>query len=194
MEYERNYNVKNGKYCLASDPETLKDLPGLISFTSSASINTQPDYLDGELQDTLVSDQGLTGSLVMGSDPVDLMLDIKAKVAVANGTADREIKSTEKINLYFEFNDNKGTTGKVWLHNVIVTRPDSNLSQNTDNVNLNDTTLNFTVVGVNLKNNDGTTDYIEDGGTVKIYKTTSKPSSPEYANFGTYSIPKILSA
>ena len=55
------YNCKNGVYSV--DKTEVKPLPFLVSATLDKTINTKTIFGDGELQLSIISDQGSSGSL-----------------------------------------------------------------------------------------------------------------------------------
>lgn len=178
------YNCKNGVYSV--DKTEVKPLPFLVSSTLDKSINTKTIFGDGELQLSIISDQGSTGSLEVTARDDDFELDLGFLMEIAQGLAERQIIENKTISVGFEayrtFKNGITKTKKVWLLGVNVSPASDALSQNTETTNEATASYGLTVKGENLKS--GEDDYRdENGNTIKIYKITSLPGMEGYETF-----------
>ncbi len=180
------YNCKNGVYSV--DGTIVKPLTFLSAITLDRNINTTDKYGDGEVQLTLIRDSGLTGSIETTARDYELEEDLGYVLTLDNGSAEVQALQNKNISVGFEcyVTDNTGVTRtkKVWLLNVNVQPASTSLSQNTDTVNDNAASYGLTVKGINLKDNAGTGDYVdENGNTLKVFKVTSLPTNTGYETF-----------
>ena len=178
------YNCKNGVYSV--DRTEVKSLPFLVSVTLDKTINTKTIYGDGELQLSIISDRGSTGSLESTARDDDFETDLGFLMPIAQGLAERQVIENKNISVGFEvyrtYKDGTTKTKKVWLLGVNVSPASEALSQNKDTANEATASYGLTVKGENLKSGDD--DYRdENGNTVKIYKITSLPNMEGYATF-----------
>ena len=180
------YNCKNGVYSL--DGSTIKPLGYLSSVTLEKSISTNDIYGDGELQLSLLSDRGSTGTLEMTAKDEVFETDLGFSMAITQGLAEVQILENKTIDIGFECyitgSDGVTKTKKIWLLGVNVSPASDSLSQNTDTTNQNAASYGLTVKGVNLKNTAGTADYVDaNGNTKKVFKVRSLPSDTGYSTF-----------
>lgn len=180
------YNCKNGVYSV--DGSTIKPLGYLTANTLDANISTKDIYGDGELQLSMISDKGLTGSLEMTAHDEDFEKDLGYIQEIASGLARVQVLQNKTISVGFEcyITDSNGVTKtkKVWLFGVNVAPAGESLSQNTDTTNESTASYPITVKGVNLKASGGSADYVdENGNTIKVFKATSIPTDNGYATF-----------
>lgn len=178
------YNCKNGVYSV--DKTEVKPLPFLVSATLDKTINTKTIFGDGELQLSIISDQGSSGSLEVTARDDEFELDLGFLMQIAQGLAERQVVDNKTISVGYEayrtYKDGTTKTKKVWLLGVNVSPASDSLSQNTDTTNEATASYGLTVKGENLKSGDE--DYRdENGNTVKIYKITSMPDDDGYADF-----------
>ncbi len=190
----KEYNVKNGQYALA-DGE-LKSLTWLTKVALDADFGEQAIYGDGEEVLVLQNDKGYTGTLSMTAPDEDFEKDLGIIEELENGVAHVQRVSNPKVSIYFEAyfigSDGIQKTKKVWLFGVNVSKPSTALDQNTDNPNFADTDYGITVRGVNLKDNAGTSDFVDaNGNTQKVFRLSSVPADAGFATFeNTVPVPK----
>lgn len=182
------YNCKNGVYNLGGEDSTIKPLGYLASVTLDKNIQTKNIYGDGDLQLTILSDKGSTGTLEMTAKDDEFDVDLGFAMKITQGLADIQVLQNKSIAIGFETNittaDGTTKTKKVWLLGVNVSPASDGLSQNTDTINENTASYGITVKGTNLKATGGTTDYVDtNGNTIKVYKVTSLPSDTGYDTF-----------
>lgn len=182
------YNCKNGVYNLGGDDSTIKPLGYLSSITLDKNIQTKDIYGDGDLQLSILSDKGFTGTLEMTAKDDDLDVDLGFAMKISQGLAAIQVLQNKTIAIGFETyittKDGVTKTKKVWLLGVNVSPASDGLNQNTEQINENTASYGITVKGTYLKATGGTTDYVDaNGNTIKVYKVTSIPSDTGYATF-----------
>lgn len=180
------YNCKNGVYSV--DGSEVKPLGYLASTTLDTNISTKDIYGDGELQLSLLTDKGLTGTLEMTAQDEDFETDLGFLKAIEQGLARVQVLQNKTISIGFETYittaDGITQTKKVWLLGVNVSPAGESLSQNTDTTNEVTASYPLTIKGVNLKAQGGTSDYVdENGNTMKVFRVRSIPSDSGYATF-----------
>ena len=180
------YNCKNGVYSV--DGETVKPLGYLVSSTLDTNISTKDIYGDGELQLSILTDKGLTGSLEMTAQDEDFETDLGFLKAIEQGLARVQVLQNKTVSVgyetYITTSDGVTKTKKVWLLGVNVSPAGESLSQNTDTTNEVTASYPLTIKGVNLKASGGSTDYVdENGNTIKVFRISCLPSDSGYATF-----------
>ena len=182
------YNCKNGVYNLGGDDSTIKPLGYLSSITLDKNIQTKDIYGDGDLQLSILSDKGFTGTLEMTAKDDEFDVDLGFAMKISQGLAAIQVLQNKTIAIGFETyittEDGVTKTKKVWLLGVNVSPASDGLNQNTEQINENSASYGITVKGTYLKATGGTTDYVDaNGNTIKVYKVTSIPSDTGYATF-----------
>ena len=180
------FNCKNGVYSV--DESTVNPLGYLVSVTLDKNMSTKDIYGDGQLQLSVLSDKGMTGSLEMTARDDEFEEDLGFVKQILNGLADVQALQNKKIDIGFETyiltKDGVTKTKKVWLLGVQVTPASDALSQNTDTTNEATASYGITVTGRNLKTTGGTDDYVdENGNTLKVFKISALPTDEGYATF-----------
>lgn len=180
------YNCKNGVYSV--DGTEVKPLGYLVSNTLDKSISTKDIYGDGELQLSVLSDRGMTGTLEMTARDDEFETDLGFVKMIAQGLADVQVLQNKTISVGYEnyilTADGITKTKKVWLLGVNVAPASDSLSQNTDTTNEATASYGLTVKGVNLKDNGGSADFVdENGNTLKVFKVSSVPGQDGYDTF-----------
>ena len=179
------YNCKNGVYALASE---IKPLGYLASVTTDKNISTKDVYGDGELNLSLITDKGGTGSLELTARDSEFEQDLGFAMEIANGLAEVQVLENKTIAVGFEsyitLANGVTKTKKVWLLGVNVAPAGDSLSQNTDTTNEATASYGITIKGVNLKDSAGTADYTdENGNTKKVFKISCLPGQAGYETF-----------
>lgn len=179
------FNCKNGVYAIDDE---VKPLGYLVSNTLDKSISTKDIYGDGDLQLSVLSDKGMTGTLEMTARDDEFETDLGFVKAIAQGLADVQVLQNKTIAVGYEnyilTADGVTKTKKVWLLGVNVSPASDSLSQNTDTTNEATASYGLTVKGVNLKDTGGSDDYVdENGNTIKVFKISSVPGQEGYETF-----------
>lgn len=179
------YNCKNGVYAIQSE---IKPLGYLASVTTDKNMSTTEKYGDGELQLTLITDKGGTGSLELTARDSDFEKDLGFAMEIANGIAEIQVLENKTIAVGFEsyitLASGVTKTKKVWLLGVNVAPAGDSLSQNTDSTNEATASYGITIKGVNLKKSGGEGDYTdENGNTIKVFKISCLPGQAGYDTF-----------
>lgn len=180
------FNCKNGVYSL--DGTEVKPLGYLVSNTLDKSISTKDIYGDGELQLSVLSDRGMTGTLEMTARDDEFEADLGFIKTITQGTADVQVLQNKTISVGYEnyilTADGITKTKKVWLLGVNIAPASDSLSQNTDTTNEATASYGTTIKGVNLKDSDGSNDYTdENGNTMKVFKISCLPTDEGYETF-----------
>lgn len=189
------FNCRNGVYSV--DSQTVNPLGYLVSNTLDKSIATKEIYGDGELQLSLLTDKGMAGTLEMTSRDDDFEMDLGFIKEIAQGIADVQVLENKTVAIGYETyiltKDGITKTKKVWLLGVNVAPASDSVSQNTDTINEATASYGLTVKGVNLKNADGSADYVDsNGNTLKVFKISSVPGQDGYDTFlQSVPIPKV---
>ena len=179
------FNCKNGVYAINDE---VKPLGYLVSNTLDKSISTKDIYGDGELQLSVLSDRGMTGTLEMTARDNEFETDLGFVKAIAQGLADVQVLQNKTIAVGYEnyilTADGVTKTKKVWLLGVNVSPASDSLSQNTDTTNEATASYGLTVKGVNLKDSEGSADFVdENGNTMKVFKVSCLPTDEGYETF-----------
>lgn len=188
------FNCKNGVYAINDE---VKPLGYLVSNTLDKSISTKDIYGDGELQLSVLSDRGMTGTLEMTARDDEFETDLGFVKAIAQGLADVQVLQNKTIAVGYEnyilTADGITKTKKVWLLGVNVSPASDSLSQNTDTTNEATASYGLTVKGVNLKDSEGSADFVdENGNTMKVFKVSCLPTDEGYETFlDSVPIPKV---
>lgn len=180
------FNCQKGVYSV--DESSVKPLGYLVSVTLDKNLSTKDIYGDGQLQLSVLSDKGMTGSLETTARDDEFEEDLGFVKQILNGLADVQALQNKKIDIGFETyiltKDGVTKTKKVWLLGVQVTPASDSLSQNTDTTNEATASYGITVTGRNLKATGGTDDYVdENGNTLKVFKISSLPTNEGYETF-----------
>lgn len=180
------YNCKNGVYSI--DETEIKPLTFLSTVSLDKNMASTDISGDGEVQITLLSDKGSTGTLETTAHDEDFEVDLGFLQELSNGMAEVQIVENKTISIGFEAyymgNDGVQKTKKIWLLGVNVSPAGESYSQTTDSPNYTGAGYGLTVKGVNLKATGGTSDYVdENGNTKKVFKMRSVPTDSFYATF-----------
>ena len=178
------FNCKNGVYAVDN---TVEPLGYLVSNALDKSISTKDIYGDGELQLSVLSDRGMTGTLEMTARDDEFEEALGFVKTIAQGLADVQVLQNKTIAIGYETYiltaDGVTKTKKVWLLGVNVSPASESLSQNTDTTNEATASYGITVKGVNLKGSDGSDYTDENGNTIKVFKISSVPGTEGYETF-----------
>ena len=182
------FNVKNAVYAVSGASGGVKPLTFMNTFTKDRNVTVKNLYGDGELQDSLNSDRSITGAIGTTARDADFEKDIGLAEAAANGFAELAVKSSVRVNFGFETEyKEKGLpvkTKKVWVLNATVTPPNESLTQNQDDITESTFDYNYTGYGENMKDSDGTEDYVDENGmTVRVYTLSCLPGDTGYETF-----------
>lgn len=179
------FNCKNGVYSV--DGTEVKPLGYLVSNTLDKSISTKDIYGDGELQLSVLSDRGMTGTLEMTARDDEFETDLGFVKVIAQGLADVQVLQNKTISVGYEnyilTADGVTKTKKVWLLGVNIAPASDSLSQNTDTTNEATASYGTTIKGVNLKGSDGSDYTDENGNTIKVFKVSCLPGDEGYETF-----------
>ena len=180
------FNCKNGVYSV--DNVEVAPLGYLVSNTLDKNIATKDIYGDGELQLSVLTDKGMTGTLETTARDNEFEEALGFIKEIAQGYADVQVLQNKTISIGYETYiltaDGVTKTKKVWLLGVNVSPASESLSQNTDVTNEATASYGITVKGVNLKDTDGSNDYVdENGNTLKVFKISCLPTDEGYETF-----------
>lgn len=185
------FNVKNGVYAVAVDGEetaTVKSLTYMNTFSKERAPQTKQIYGDGEVQDTLVTEKSVNGTLGVTARDKEFEIDLGFTEAMANGEGDVALSSFKRAHIGFETEvKEKGKVAKikkVWVLNAEVMPANESLTQNQDDITPSTADYSYTAYGVNLKNSTGTSDYIDENGqTKKVFTLSCMPGEEGYDTF-----------
>lgn len=198
-----SFNVKNGQFAVkgSSSYESPQSLTWLTKFSKEKNLSTKPIYGDGEMQITLVNDKGFTGIIGMTAQDIEYNKALGFAKDIDGGLAEVKQLSIVENALYFETDycgkDGVTKTKKVWVFGVETQAPSESLDQNGDDISESNVEYNLTIKGTNLKDTDGTTDYVDSttGQTVKCYTYSKVPTDTGYSTFGSaVPVPKVQAA
>lgn len=96
------YNCKNGVYNLGGTDTSIKPLGYLSSFTLDKNVSTKDIYGDGDLQLSILSDKGMTGTLEMTAKDDDFDKDLGFAMAITQGLAEVQVLQNKTIAIGFE--------------------------------------------------------------------------------------------
>ena len=184
------FNIKNVKYAVKGTLgtyESPKDLAYANSISLEANYDETKLYGDGEILAVLGDDKGKTGTLSVTNIEKEYELDMKRSMEIEGGTAEIQQRSSVEHAIYFEVDalkDGKSITIKNWLLNATSGKASETYNQTTDNPTINTYDYPLTILGVNLKDSTGKTDFKdENGNTIKVYRLTAFPEDTGYATF-----------
>lgn len=190
------FNCKNGVYSV--DGTNIEPMGYLAGITTDKNINTAEKYGDGEVQLTLITDKGSTGTLELTARDYEFESALGFAKQIEQGLAEVQVMENKTISIgfecYFTGNDGVTKTKKIWFFGVNVAPAGQSLSQNTDGSNESSASYPITIKGVNLKNSEGTEDFVDakTGNTLKVFKISSVPGDAGYDDFlKTVPIPKV---
>lgn len=190
------FNCKNGVYSV--DGANVEPMGYLAGITTDKNINTAEKYGDGEVQLTLITDKGSTGTLELTARDYEFESALGFAKQIAQGLAEVQVMENKTISIgfecYFTGKDGITKTKKIWFFGVNVAPAGQSLSQNTDGSNESTASYPITIKGVNLKNSEGTEDFVDatTGNTLKIFKVSSVPGDSGYEDFlKSVPIPKV---
>ena len=184
------FSVKNVKYAVPVDGVygTPEDLAYVNSISLEADYEETKLYGDGEVLGVLADDKGKTGILSVINIEKDYEIAMKRSMEIENGLAEIQQRSTVTHAIYFETNgleDGVSKTIKRWLLGVSTGKASEAYNQTTDNPTINPFDYPLTVLGTNLLDNPGTSEYKDaQGNTIKIFSVTKFPEDAGYATFG----------
>lgn len=193
------FNVKNVKYAVPSNGVfgTPKDLAYANSISLEADYEETKLFGDGQILAILGDDKGKTGTLSVTNIEKEYEIDMKRALEVAGGLADIQQRSSVEHAIYFEVDaieDGVGKTIKRWVFGVTTGKASESYEQTQDNPTINTYDYPLTVLGVNLKDEDGLEDYKdENGNTLKVFYLTAFPGDAGYDTFeDEVPVPKVL--
>ncbi len=194
------FNIQNAKYALGTK---IASFGTATKMSLETDTSTKQIYGDGKIICTLINERGKTGVLTLNNICDVYEIAMGRKMNTSAGLAD--IKQTKVVehNIYFEVcnitkTDEdiiKTTVAKTWLFGCVSTaRPSEAYDQTTTDINESSFELPFTVNGTNLKNAEGTGNYIdEDGNELIALQVTKVPGDDGYEDFEkTVPIPKVI--
>lgn len=195
------FNVKNVMYAIKSSNGTYEspiDLAYANSISLEADYNETKLYGDGEVLAVLGDDKGKTGTLSVTNIEKHYEIAMKRAMEIENGLADIQQRSSVEHAIYFETDgllDGKSITIKNWLLNVTTGKASESYEQTKDSPTINNYDYSMSVLGTNLQNAEGTSDYYdENGNAIKVYRITSFPGDTGYDTFeNSVPVPKAKS-
>lgn len=196
------FNIKNVKYAMKDELGefgTPKDLAYANSLSLEADYNEQKIFGDGQIIAILADDKGKTGTLSVLNIEKEYEVDCKRAREVEGGIADIQQHASIEHAIYYEVDaiqDGVPITIKNWLYGCITGKANETYQQTQDDPTVNYYDYPLTVMGTNLKDSAGTSDYVDaNGNTYKVTRLTAFPSDTGYSTFGnTVPVPKEKAA
>ena len=183
------FNIKNAVYALVGDDETIKPMAWMNTFSKDRNITTKAFYGDGELIVAAPSDKKMSGAIGTTARDSDFEKDIGSMYAPdGGGIAEIAMRTIKPIHFGFE-TDFIGTDGvrktkKVWVLNMQVQSANESLTQDKEDITESTFDYNYEAYGVNLKDNAGTKDFVDENGqTIRVYTISKKPGEEGYETF-----------
>lgn len=186
------FNIQNAKYAIGN---VIADFGTAIKMSLETDSSSKQIYGDGRIIATLVNERGKNAVLTLNNICDAYEIAMGRKEQTTTGLAD--IKQTKVIEhaIYFEVCNliktdagvTKTTVTKTWLLGCTSTgRPSESYDQTTTDINESSFELSFTVNGINLKNTEGTGNYVdEDGNEIVVLQVTKVPGDDGYDDFET---------
>lgn len=186
------YNIRNVVYSV--DGSTVKPWTYASALSLSKSTETKDIYGDGELQLSILTDNGMTGNIDATARDTDFEKDLGFVMDMDNGTGEVSVVENKNISIgceiYFMGADGVAKVKKKWFFGVQVAPASESLSQNTSSINESTASYGLTVRGVTLMDSTGLAEYKDENGVGrKCFSKTSKPGDSNYAAF-LESVPK----
>ncbi len=183
------FNIKNAVYALVGEDETIKPLAWMNTFSKDRNITTKTFYGDGELIVSVTSDKKMSGAIGTTARDSDFEKDIGSMYAPdGGGIAEIAMRTIKPIHFGFE-TDFIGEDGikkakKVWVLNMQVQSANESLTQDKEDITESTFDYNYEAYGVNLKDNAGTKDFVDENGqTIRVYTISKKPGEEGYETF-----------
>lgn len=186
------HGIKNVKYSVRDDngqpSKGIIDFAFAKSISFDTAIDQQPVYANDSKILTIVSDTGYTGALGTTAQDRELEKALGQILEVDNGTADVNLISFKRIDLYYEFTE-KTKNGisyivKVWVLNIEISKANKSHSTDTNSSTLGDYSYPITVYGDIVKSADGLLSYKDaHGNELTATRIISVPSDVGYDTF-----------
>lgn len=181
-----NFNIKNAVYQVGDG--SVEPFVYATTFSKNRTVNKKEIYGDGELQSVLYSEQQVTGSVGVTARDEDFELAVGFMESVAGGKVESAVKEGKVVNFGFEteylVKGQAPKVKKVWVLNCTFEPASESLNQNTESINESTYEYAFTSLGVNLKNAQGTADYVDSNGqTHRIFIMSAIPTDTGYSTF-----------
>lgn len=180
------YNIKNVVYSV--DGETIKPWTYASALQLQRSSESKDIYGDGELQLSILTDNGMTGNIDATARDTDFEKDLGFVMDMDNGTGEVSIVQNKSISIgaevYITTADGTTKVKKKWWFGVNITPASESLSQNTTTINEAVASYGMTVKGVPLMDSTGLAEYKDENGVGrKCFSKTSLPTDSDYAEF-----------
>lgn len=181
------FNAKNGVYSV--DGTAVSPLTYMTGFSKEPNLDTKSMYGDGELQTTLVSDKGFSGTLGVTARDLEYETALGMVKAIDGGNAEVQLLAVKEHSFGFETQmlaaDGTTKVKKVWVFGVEAQRPSDALTQNTESVNESTYEYPIIIKGTRLKDSAGTANYVDptSGSEVQCYTYSKVPTDTGYDTF-----------
>lgn len=187
-----DYKVDVADFDVVFEYFEIHDLAYANNITLESDIDEALLFGDGEVLETSISNNGLSGSLgvINLEDHYEIFGGRLMEIVDQNDEeALAEVEMTNSIphDIYFEtqaIEDGVEKTFKHWLLNCRTGRPSETYEQSTDNKNVSNFEYSLTVLGVPLRADYGLVYRDEKGNEVKVVRITKEPNSYGYETFG----------
>lgn len=184
------FNIKNAVYALVGAEETIKPLTWMNTFSKDRNITTKAFYGDGELIISVPSDKKMSGAIGTTARDSDFEKDIGSMYEPqGGGIAEIAMRAIKPIHFGFETDfigkDGIKKTKKVWVINMQVQSANESLTQDKEDITESTFDYNYEAYGINLKDNAGTKDFVDEetGQTIRVYTVSKKPGDEGYETF-----------
>ena len=184
------FNIQNAKYAIGN---VIADFGTSTKMSLETDSSTKVIYGDGKIICTLVNERGKNAVLTLNNICDDYEIAMGRKVMTSAGLADIKQNKVVEHAIYFEVCNltktaggvTKTTVAKTWLFCCNSTsRPSESYDQTTTDINESSFELSFTVNGINLKNTEGTGNYVDDDGNeLIVLQVTKVPGDNGYDDF-----------
>ena len=167
----------------------VKELAYANSISLEANYSESKLFGDGEVLGVLGNDKGKTGTISVVNIEDHYERDCGRLLTVHNAYADIQQRQSNEHYIYYEteaYEEGQVITIKNWLFGCVTGKASESYEQTTEDPVINNYEYALTVLGENLKNEDGSDNVDDNGNTTKIFRMTSFPEDDGYTDFGDY--------
>lgn len=196
---EQNYNeqsvayhgIKNAKYAIRENGvpgSTVVPFKFAKSVSFDPSVEQSPIYFNNVKVMNVINDQGYTGAFGTSAQDRAFEEALGLIMSVENGTADININTLKKFDMYYEYVENTDSDlqyiVKVWALNIETSKPSKAHTTDTNSLALGEYSYPITVYGDKIKKSTGDEIYRDkNGNEITATRVICLPCDEGYDDF-----------